>query len=289
MEFLTLTSLIVQSHASSLEHPLHRKGTYASTQRADNLLNLLPIVVMCQLSWESLALLLTLTIGLGLGQDSPQRTFVWPYPASSGPWATDPTADPCSLRASEDSGRARLSAMECPSDCGDRTPYRCLATQVQIPWWKVCDGINDCPSSQIPVGTRCGISMNASMDEQQVLCADDELACDSMLDRILDGRIGGVRYDRTSGQLSRYSLDASIPLGSAGRIPVLDRLDHGTGWNFFRMAVEGRYGGAVSCDTVRDTSQCISLLQLHHAAIPTKISRLYDASRVLHFTLILHS
>lgn len=199
--------------------------------------------------------------GMALGQDLPHRTFVWPYP-SAGPWANDPSADPCQLIASEDIGRARMTSSECPSNCGDRRPYRCAGTDVEIPWWKACDGLNDCPGSRTLVGTRCEIAMNMSTNEQPMPCADDELACDSTLDRALDGRVAGIRYNRTSGWLSKHTLTASVHLGSVVRIPVLDRLDHGTGWNFFRMAIEGRYGGGVSCDTVRDTPMLIVLAGL---------------------------
>lgn len=192
-----------------------------------------------------------LLAGLAHSQNQPQGTVVWPYP-SAGLWSNDPTADPCSLTASEDSGRARMTVAECPSDCGDRSPYRCAGTDVLVPWWKVCDGLNDCPGSQTLVGTRCEIAMDGDTQSQQLRCADDELACDSMLDRAMDGMVAGLRYNSTSGRLSKQSLLATVPLGTVARIPVVDRLDHGTGWNYFRMAIEGRYGGGVSCDTVRD-------------------------------------
>ena len=202
---------------------------------------------------------------LALSQQQPSSvaTHVWPYPAdgAGAPWSSDASLTPCDLSPSVDPGRARMTAAECPTDCADRAPYRCAAGGQEIAWWKACDGLNDCPdpSGRVPVGSRCRIALDASTTTQQLLCADDELSCDSTLDRAMDGLVAGLHYNRSTGELFTRPITASVALGSRVRIRLLDTLTAGgTGWNYFRMAIEGASPGRAQNRSIYRFCFCVS-------------------------------
>jgi hypothetical protein len=187
-----------------------------------------------------------LTLLLALRPHPRAAEKVWPFAA---PWP-DPLTDPCSLVAA---GRGRLGAIsgECPSDCGDRSSFVCPDGSAVIPWWKVCDGVNDCavPGAHgVPVGTHCGLALNTTTSEQLVLCSADEASCDPLLSRVMDGRVAGLEYDATHRVLRRHTIHTSVRIDDRVRVPLLDNLAHGADWNYFRMAIEGRHGGGLGCD-----------------------------------------
>eukprot|EP01052_Picozoa_sp_SAG31_P037309 SAG31_NODE_4799_length_2952_cov_2.405889_1_plen_337_part_00 len=177
---------------------------------------------------------------------------LWPYPAGAwGPYS----APPCTTQSAADLHH------RCGNSCTEREPFHCEQNDQVIPWWKQCDGVNDCqPSSNDPqhaiAGSRCALHMNASQPVVDAWCSADERGCDGILGRILDGKLAGIDYDWTSGVLQRTRVQAGqVARGTRLNLALFDTLENRVAWNYFRTSLERRYSGGVSCDQYYSDSE----------------------------------
>lgn len=139
---------------------------------------------------------------------------------------------PCS---EDPSVAAKFSASQCPVDCSNSGSFTCADGTTTIPYWRQCDGVNDCPTDRdgnaVTVGTSC-----QHVAGEQSACATDEVGsgCSGMIDTMIGGGVTGLRND---GAPEMLTFDA--PVNSKVTMRILDTLESSFLWDYHRAVIEG--------------------------------------------------